>query len=498
MDRSVSLAEVSVNLKRQALGGAAWSLARFGSEQVFRFFVFAFLARVLSPKDFGIFALASIFVDVGRVLSSAGLAETMIRAEKADDELADTMFWWALTLASGAAILLGVLSVPMANLLNQPAVAPVILALSVCLMFGPMTVVHSARATRDFRNKELTGIALVANFSSGATAVVCALNGMGIWSFVISQVVYGAISTVLIWVYFPWMPTWKGFSKRRLSQVAGFSGNMVLAQLLYTAIARAQDFITGQFLGPAMLGQIRVAGRVFEVINMALISPLAAVALPTLSRLQDDNQRFRNAYARMLALSCLVACPASFGFAAVARDALPLLFGSQWTEAIPLVQILGLSAPAAVLGAFAGPTLTALGRADTVVRFALLQLVTVAIASLWAVQYGIIALAAIGILRVYLILPVQLWLFKKATGMTAWEILRNMAPSTLAAGGMALTVGLWLEPMVRGMVDNSILRLCITVPAGAVIYFGILFLIWRKFMFEQIAGVRSALRPNAA
>lgn len=482
----------TADLKRQALGGAAWSVARFGSEQVFRFVVFAFLARLLTPSDFGLFALALVFVDVGRILAFAGMSEAVIRAEHADDELADTLFWLTLGRTFVVSTALMVLSIPLAALLKQPATAPVIMSLAACLMFEPLTQVHSARATRAFKNKALTGIALFCNFCSGASAVVAALNGFGIWSFVISQVVYGVLVTALIWTVFPWAPRFRGFSRRRLLEVARFSGNMVFAQLVYVSVSRTQDFVTGRFLGPASLGQLRVAGRVFEVINQALVAPLAAVALPTLSRLQDNRAGFRNAFSRMAALSCVVVCPASLGFAAVASDALPLLFGSQWVEAVPVVRILALAAPAAVISAFAGPTLVALGRSDTMVRFALLQLVAVATISLGAVQFGLVALAAANVARVYLTMPIQLWMFSRATGMRGWDVLRNVIPPAIGALIMA-GVLLLASPSIHAWIESPILRLCVMVPMGMLIYGAVLLAGWRSFVLDQVQGVRSVL-----
>lgn len=485
------------NLKRQAMGGAAWSLARFGSEQVFRFFVFAFLARILSPRDFGIFALATIFVDIGRILASSGMAEAMIRSEKADDELANTLFWLAVGRGLTVAVGLGLLAIPIAAILKQPVAAPVIMALGACLLFEPLSLVHNSRATRAFKNKALTAIALTANFTSGASAVIAALSGLGLWSFVVSQVVYGVIGTSLAWMTFPWMPKLGGFSRARLKEVVKFSGNMMLAQLLGVSVSRAQDFFAGRFLGAASVGQLRVAGRVFDVINQAMIVPLAAVALPTLSRLQDNDQRFRNAYSRMLSLSAMVACPAALGFSAVAADAIPLLFGQQWTPAVPVVQVAGLLAPISVLTFFSGPALTALGRADTVVRFAVLQLVAVTAVALVSVRFGLVALAAAQVARAYLLIPLQLWLFTKATGMSGWSVLRNVVPPAAAALIMAAALHL-LAPGLRGWIAEPIPRLAVAVPLGVVIYFGVLLLFWRRFVFNQIEGVRSALSGEGA
>jgi PST family polysaccharide transporter len=489
--------QASRDLKRQAVGGAAWGLARFGAEQVFRFAVFAFLARLLSPADFGVFALAAIFVDIGRILSFSGLSESLIRADSDDDALSETLFWSAMIRTGLVVAGLAVLSVPVALALGQPKVAPVILALGGCLFLEALTTVHSARATRAFRNQRLTFIALACNFSAGAATVTAAYQGLGIWSFVVNQLVYGVLGMALLWSSFPWAPRFRGVSRRHLADTLGFSSHIAGAQVLNVAAGRIQDFVTGRFLGPTQLGQLRVGGRVFDMMYQAMITPLAAVALPTLSRLQDNSETFRNAFSRMAALSAMAACPAMLGFAAVGADAIPLLFGSQWAEVVPVVRILGLVAPAWVLSAFAGPTLTALGRGDTVMRFAMLQIAAVLAISLAAVRFGIVGMAIGAVIRAYLMLPIQLWLFRRATGMGPWAVLRNVVPP-MGSALVMIGVLLALEPTIQAWVGQPILRLCVMAPMGAAIYGGVLLLVWPRFLFRQVEGLRSVLGRGAA
>ncbi|OJU12154.1 MAG: hypothetical protein BGN86_08995 [Caulobacterales bacterium 68-7] len=480
-------------LTRMAAGGAFWGLTRFATEQVFRLIVFACLARLLSPSDFGIFALAVIFVDLGRILAFTGLSESLIRAESADDELSDTLFWLAIARGGAVFVSLAALSIPAARIIGQPQVAPVIVALGACLLLEAMTSIHVARATRAFRNRRLTLIALVCNFAGGAATVFAAYKGAGIWSFVVNQVVYGLLGIVLMWSAFPWAPRFRRPSRARLNEVLGFSGQVMAAQLLFVLGSRAQDFVAGRFLGPASLGQLRVGGRVFDMMYQAMIAPLAIVALPTLSRLQNDPEAFRKAFARMAALSAMITCPAMLGFAAVGTDAIPTLFGQQWAEAASVMRILSLVAPALVLGAFGGPTLMALGQGATVLRYAVLQVVTVVVASLFAVRFGLHGLAVALVVRTYLLLPVQLWIFKRASGIRPWEVLRNLIPPMGAALVMA-GILLALEPWVRGLIGQPVLRLFLTVPLGVVLYGAVLALVWRGFVAEQIQAVRSVLR----
>lgn len=480
-------------LKRQALGAAFWQVVRTAGDQILRLALFVVMARILTPRDFGIFAVASIFAQYSQVLANAGFSEALVQAQDVDDEMKDTVFWAVAGLtalvagavAAGSWLLTGIAGVPEAQ--------PFLLALAGCMMIGPLSAVHAAMSRREFKNKSLTGAELSASVLGGLVAIVGLHLGFGLWSLILQMLVGGLVVTVLTWRIYPWVPQVR-FSRRRLRDTWRFSGNMLLARIMQMSVGRVQDLLAARFLGPAPLGQFRVAGRALEFMNNALIGPLSTAALPVLARLQDNEKAFHNAYGRMIALACLGCCPAAFGFAAVADDAVPMIFGERWLPAIPALQVLALLAPANALAYFSGPALSARGRPDVMVRVVLIQLIGTTIFSLAAVPYGIVALAAAYVLRSYLTLPLQLWMFSKATGMKSLTVLSKVAPSTLASLVMVVAI-----VMARSQLADwaPLYRLLALTALGGAVYAAVLALAFRPFVKDQLGGLRDIIRSRS-
>jgi O-antigen/teichoic acid export membrane protein len=479
----------SSEFKRKALGAAVWTVVGSVADQGIRFALFIFLARALTPRDFGIFAVATLFMDYAKLIASAGLSESVVQSEESPPDLLDTIFWSSVGMTALIAVLLASLSGVLTSAAGAPEAQPILLALAGIMLIGPLGSVHGGLAIRQFKNKRRTLNGVVSSIIAAASALVVLSFGGGLWSLVVQQLVSNLVGVVLAWTTVSWMPRFR-FSPHRLRSLWHFSGNLLLARFLQMSVGRVQELLAVRFLGPAMLGQFRVGGRVFELINSAFISPLAAMTLPILSRLQSQDQTFHNAYGRMIALSCLGVCPAAFGIGAVAQDLTPLVFGEQWLPAVPVIQIMALLSPASAMSHFSGPALAAKGRPDVTVKFAAMQLVGTAIFSGVAVSFGISALAWALVLRAYLMFPVQLRLFSTATGMPIRAILSNIIPPVIASVVMGATV---LATRYALLDWAPIARIAVMIPVGIVCYFGVLLLAFRPFLVNQVTSLSAVI-----
>ena len=197
------------------------------------------------------------------------------------------------------------------------------------------------------------------------------------------------------------------------------------------ALVRVQDVIIGRFIGTAAVGQYRTAWRTVELISQGVIMPFTQVALPTLGRLQDDLPAFRKAYLRIMAVCSAVAVPAIVGFAVLAPDAIPLVFGDEWAPAAPVAQVLGLMAVPFTHNRFAAPALATLGRYGILARLSTLQLVLTIVMSIAAAPYGLVAVAGAYVARAYLMLPFQMWVSSVTAG---WATARSCGRSRRPSG----------------------------------------------------------------
>jgi O-antigen/teichoic acid export membrane protein len=491
----VARARGAASLHKLVLTSAGWNFGRAAVDQIFRFAVFAVLARLLMPAEFGLFALTVLFVDLARVLTVTGWGDVLVRAETMDEELTNTVFWGILGLSGVLALLVAAASPLAGAALAQEQLPLLLTALAVSLLFSPLSVVCGARAAREFRQKELTFISLTSSGVAGLVAITAAFSGWGLWSLVIQVYVGGALSVLLLWWRFPFTPK-AIFSYSKFTSSLKFSATLIGGVLAQVLVTRIQDLINGKYLGAASVGQYRIAVRAFELINSGMIAPLSGVAMPALSRLRSDQERFISGYLRMVGLTAAAACPAAIGFAAVAHYAVPLLFGAQWGAAIPVIQVLSLLAPATVLSYFTVPALTAYGRVKTVAHITIIQLAGTIIFSLLAVQYGIVALAWAWVIRSYLTLPVQLHLIHRATGIPPRRVLLELAPSL--AGSLMMAVSLYLLiGEIEQLVASNAARLAISAALGAAVYGLVMGTIFYGFTRTHVRALKDIIRPRA-
>jgi O-antigen/teichoic acid export membrane protein len=225
--------------------------------------------------------------------------------------------------------------------------------------------------------------------------------------------------------------------------------------------------------------------------------PFTQVALPTLGRLQDDLPAFRKAYLRITAVCSAVALPAIVGFALLARDAIPLVFGAQWAPAAPVAQVLGLMALPFTLNRFAAPALATLGRYATLARLSSLQLVLTVVMSIAAARYGLVAVAMAYVARAYLMLPFQLRALQRHSGLGYGEVLRSVAPAFGVSTLMAAAVA-GLDMAAGDALRARHLYLVTAILTGVLVYLGGLWLLAHRFVMEQIRDLSGLMAAGKA
>jgi O-antigen/teichoic acid export membrane protein len=479
------------SLKHKTATSILWTVVRTGSDYLLSFLVFAVLARKLGPQAFGVFALAAAFAELVRILPTAGFTTALQRAKSVSPEMADTVLWASLTIASVGAAALALLAGPISRLVEEPAVAPLLVGLGLTLPISAAGSTHIALMLHQFGHKAMASRSVVSNVLGGAAGLAAAWGGWGAWSLVAQRGVTELVGTLMAWQAYPWWPG-RAFSTRVLRELSGYSITMTYTQMLSVALVRVQDVIIGRFIGTAAVGQYRTAWRTVELISQGVIMPFTQVALPTLGRLQDDLPAFRKAYLRITSVCSAVAVPAIVGFAVLAPDAIPLVFGDQWAAAAPVAQVLGLMAVPFTHNRFAAPALATLGRYAILARLSTLQLVLTIVMSIAAAPYGIVAVAGAYVARAYLILPFQLWAFKRYSGLGYGEVLRSVAPAFGTSILMAAAIA-GLDAAAGEALRARHLYLVTAIPAGALVYLGGLWLLAPSFVREQLRDLRGLL-----
>ena len=216
------------------------------------------------------------------------------------------------------------------------------------------------------------------------------------------------------------------------------------------------------------MGIYRTAWKSVELIAQGTIMPFSTVSLPTLAKLQSDPAAFRNAYLRIVAVSAAISFPCIVGFGLLADQLIPLIYGAQWEPSVPVAQVLTFLVVPYALNFFADPALTAIGRADVIFRLALVQLAGTVVFCSLAAPFGLTAVAMAYVVRSYLTLALQLWLFNRATSVRPLVVLRAIAPPVAAVATMAVAV--LLLGLAKSQFANAWVFVVCAALLGAAVY----------------------------
>ena len=480
---------MTASLKRSTIASIGWTIARVGWTNGTSFLLFVVLTRLLDPIVFGIFALSTVFVDVARILSTAGLADAVMREPDLSEETADTAFWSNVGFSCLVMLVILLFAGPYAAFMGQPKVRPVVSMLALLMPVAALGGIHTARLQREFGHKALALRTMLASLAASLAAIGAAIAGAGVWSLVVQAAVIDVAQLTLALWTFRWRPQMR-FSRAALRRLFGFSASMVATQLLWLLLMRVPELFIGRVLGASAVGRFRVSWRLIDLLGQAMLTPMAGVSLVTLSRVQTDIERFRRIWAMLVISAALLTLPAMFGMGAIADDLIPFVFGPRWSENGDLVRMLALVALPFTVNGFVPTALGALGQSRALLRIAVAELAMTIFFAWIAAPFGLIAVAVSHVLHAYLIMPYQLRVLRQYSGIDIAGFMQRLLGPLGAAVIMAVAVYIMrmgLQPVVHSLW----LRVLILVAFGCVVYSGTLVLLARR----EVRTIREMLQP---
>ena len=468
-------AEYDEELRGKTRRSIGWTISRAASDQIFSFIIFVLLAQLLSPAEIGIFAIAYLFAEAGRIIATSGLTQLIARAPTIEPRLVDTVFWTNIAVAIAYALLIAAAAPAIAGLIDQPEAQLPLQVLPIATVINALGATHLALRLREFGHKTIAIRSVLSGLVGGGAALTAALMGAGVWSLIIQRMVSETIGAVLSWAAYRWTPG-TAVSLTQARENLGFGGNLTIAQLIFLFLVRVQDLLIAASLGAAAVGIYRVAWRTAEIIGNGAIQPFSSVGLQTYSRLQDNPPMLREAYRTMLRSCATLSFPALVGFGALAPDVVPMVFGEKWQEAGELAQIFAFMAIPYTLNYFASPVLGAMGDSARQRSLAVVQLVATLALTWLALPFGLVWVAIAYVVRSYLTLPLQIHFLRVSSSIRladSWQAVRApFLASTLMGGLLWSGLGAWHRAAPVGWTAVVILIL-----AGAAVYAATLLLI---------------------
>lgn len=468
--------------------GVGWLYAYRWLERLLDFLSIVVLARILSPEDFGLVAIAVSIVAIVEGLAALDVNKALIRARSEDRELYDSA--WTLSTLRGVASALCMVAI--APFLSDSRLAAVlaVLALSPVLMglSNPRFVLFE----RGLVYSKLAALTLGARVVSFCLTLGLALAYRSYWALVVGMVAGHLTSAVLSYALRPYRPR---LTLARFSDIFAFSGWLSLTSMVTTLAMETDKLIVGRWLGVADAGRYFMTQKVGVLPTRELVSPLQRILFPSFSEFSGDLSRLRRVVCESINVIGSLSLPAGCGFALVAGDFVPLALGGQWDGIIPLLQVLvpylGLRATLSMTL----PCVMALGRVRLLfgvsLAYALFHVpVFIAATAFYGLPGAIWSLVAAGVLYSYM----NAWLLNKTVGISLRDILAQLQRPLLASAlmiGSVLALGTVLPPPSASPAITW-WRLLAQMGVGGAVFCSAQFALWQ--WQGRPAGIEQRLR----
>jgi polysaccharide transporter, PST family len=483
-------------MKIKAVRGVLWSAVEYGGGEGISFIVFLVLARLVTPADFGVVALAGVFVALVQVFLAQGFGDAVIQREDLLDDHCSTAFWSNMAIAGLFLVLTLLFADPIAALFRQPLLAGVLRWLSPVFVFTALNSIHLARFRRRLHFASLALRSLAGITGGGVVGVAMALHGQGVWSLVGQQLANGVVSVLVIWGTSDWRPKLR-FSRRCFRDMARFSAHVIAGYLVKFLYLKTDVFLIGLFVDVRQLGYYTLVQRLLMTCGLVTQSAVLPVVMPVLSRLQQDRRRFQEAFLTAVRLTQVIWLPLAVGLGVVAQPLVPLLFGARWEPSVPLLEIMSLIGFVQLFSYFTAPALMALGRPEIVVRLSLLQVVLTAVAFAPVARwYGAEGVAVAFTAMFAVMLPFHAAVLRRELGLDLWRVIWRCRASIGAGAAMAGAVLLVKSELAARLSEAATLAVLVTL--GAVVYFAVLALLGRRELRQILDFAETALWRRAA
>lgn len=329
------------SLKQKTVKGVGWSFADNIANQGITFLVGLVLARLITPEEYGLIGIILIFVAVFDSIVNCGFSNALIRKNDAGDKDYNTVFIVNMVLSVILFLIFFFSAQFIANFFGQSLLKPLTQVMGSVVIINAFAIIQRTVLIKRIDFKTQTKASVISSVSSGIIGISMALYGYGVWSLVGQQLTRALLNTACLWIYSRWCPKLE-FSWNSFKELFSFGWKLLVSSLIDTVWKEIYQVVIGKCYLPSTLGQYTRAHQFGSIFSSNLNTVIQRVSYPVLSSLQDDKQRMKEGYRRVIKVTMLATFVLMLGLAAVAKPMILVLVGEQWLMAADFLPVICL------------------------------------------------------------------------------------------------------------------------------------------------------------
>lgn len=452
------------NLKQKTITGITWSFIEFFSRQGFTFIIGIILARLLSPKEFGLVGLAAIFIAISRTLVDSGFSQALVRKKNCTQIDYSTVFYFNVIIGIIIYLALMLLSGEISRFFGEPELEGIVEVLGLGVIINSFAVVQLAKLTKEMNFKLQTKISILSAVISGITGVVMAYQGHGVWSLIVKSLSGFIITTILLWLFVKWRPSFV-FSMKSFNEMFSFGSKLLINGLLNSLYTNIYLIVIGKYYSAIEVGFYTRADQFKKLLSENISSIIQRVSYPALSTIQDDIPRLKIAYQILIKSTMFIVFILMMTMAAVAKPMVLVLIGEKWLPSVEYLQLLCFAGMFYPIHAINLNMLLVKGDSGLFLKLSIIRKLFVVPVILIGIYWGIKFMIVGMIFNSVIFLFINSYYSGKYIGYSSWSQMKDIFPSFIIAlliaiivylCGMILTIQMYWVLLIQLLIGFSL------------------------------------------
>jgi teichuronic acid exporter len=453
-----------MTLKEKTVNGLLWSFIDSFANQGVQFIIGIVLARLLSPREFGLIGMLTIFIAISQSFIDSGFANALIRKKDCTQADFSTVFFFNLLIGLFFYIVLFFSAPGISIFFKEPQLKGLLQVLGLGLIINSFTVIQQTILVKRIDFKLQTRISIISAIASGIIGIGMAYLGYGVWSLVFRTLTGFFFTSFLLWLWNNWKPTFV-FSTQSFHELFRFGSKLLASGLIETAYKNINYFIIGKYFSAQELGMYTRADQFKSIPSQNITTTIGRVTYPVLASIQNDMPRLKSSYQKLIRSTMFISFFIMLGMAAVAKPMILTLIGQKWLPAVAYLQLLCFVGMTYPLHALNLNMLNVQGRSDLFLKLEIIKKILAVPIIILAIFCGIKIMICGMIVNSIIAYYLNGYWSGKMIGYSVKKQLSDIAPSFL----LALIVNGIVFSFNYIIFFSPVILLCVQISVGAVL-----------------------------
>lgn len=376
------------SLKEKTARGLLWGGLSNGVQQILNLVFGIFLARMLTPADYGMVGMLSVFTVIATALQESGFTAALVNKRETRHEDYNAVFWFSIGMSLCLYILLFASAPLIADFYHKPELTPLARYLFLGFVLSGMGTAHSAWLFKHLMVKQRTISQITALIISGCVGMTMAYNGFSYWSIATQNLVYVTVTTLFYWYFASWTPS-ININLRPLRSMLGFSSRILVTNMFSHVNYNMFSIILGRYYPTRDVGFYDQAYKWSSMGGLFILGMINSVAQPVLAEVANDRKRQQHIFQKLMIFTIAVSFPLMLGIGLMAEELVNLFLTDKWTGTIPLLRLLCISGAFVPITNLYQQLLISRGRSDLYMWGVIIEGILILICLLLASPYGV-------------------------------------------------------------------------------------------------------------